>query len=72
MPQSSPYPADSHGTARFGCRLDGAGAGLRTIMAALGHDSIPSSIGYQPPELDTARAAQLAATNALAKVRQHG
>jgi integrase len=41
----------------LGTALNAEGAGLRTIMGALGHDDVRSSIRYQAAELEIVRAA---------------
>jgi integrase len=40
----------------LGARLNEAGAGLRTIMAALGHADVKSSIRYQSADIELVRA----------------
>ncbi len=41
----------------LGTWLNESGAGLRTIMAALGHDSVQASIRYQTADVEIVRAA---------------
>ena len=41
----------------LGTGLNAQGAGLRTIMGALGHDDVRSSIRYQAAEIEVIRAA---------------
>ena len=52
----------------LGTWLNASGAGLKTIMAALGHKDAKSSIRYQAADVDTVRAA----SGQLGDLRQVG